>query len=272
MVLNSPDSSNPSMAPPVPTLAHSRGVLIGVIAAHAVAAATLATFVDRAPLAEPVTIAVTLLKPAPEQPPADTPPRPLPQTPQPRAVKPAVQQRAPEPEPLPQPAPIQQVEANPEPPPPARPMEPPPAPAVEPVQNAVAPLPVEPVPQRESTPPPPLAQAAPPVQTAMTATSPQREEPLYSAPLYSASYLDNPTPAYPQMSLRLREQGTVLLRVLVTARGDPGTVELKKSCGYARLDRLALDTVKRWKFVPAKRGDRAVDEWLEVPIRFVLKG
>jgi protein TonB len=106
----------------------------------------------------------------------------------------------------------------------------------------------------------------------MATSSPQRKEPTDSAPLYSASYLENPTPAYPLMSRRLGEQGTVLLRVFVTARGEPGTVELKTSCGYPRLDRLALDTVKRWKFVPAKRGDRAVDEWVVVPIRFVLKG
>ena len=33
----------------------------------------------------------------------------------------------------------------------------------------------------------------------------------------------------------------------------------------------AIDTVKRWRFVPARQGDRAVAAWVLVPITFSLE-
>jgi protein TonB len=93
-----------------------------------------------------------------------------------------------------------------------------------------------------------------------------------TAEMLTAIYLSNPKPGYPNVSRRLREQGTVLLRVFVTVAGDPHKVELKSSSGFPRLDRAAHDAVQRWKFVPAKRGDQPVDAWVVVPIKFSLKG
>ena len=49
-----------------------------------------------------------------------------------------------------------------------------------------------------------------------------------------------------------------------------GSVELKSTSGHLRLDRAALESVQRWKFVPAKRDDKPVDAWVLVPIRFSL--
>jgi len=37
------------------------------------------------------------------------------------------------------------------------------------------------------------------------------------------------------------------------------------------LDDSALNTVKKWKFVPAKQNGKIVDQWVKVPIRFGLK-
>jgi protein TonB len=90
--------------------------------------------------------------------------------------------------------------------------------------------------------------------------------------MLAAIYLRNPKPGYPNLSRRLREQGTVQLRVFVTVAGDPTKVELKSSSGFSRLDRAAHDAVQRWKFVPARRGDQPVDAWVIVPIKFSLKG
>jgi protein TonB len=86
----------------------------------------------------------------------------------------------------------------------------------------------------------------------------------------TALYLRNPKPGYPAASKRQGEQGTVVLRVFVTAAGDAKQVSLKTSSGFSRLDRAALETVKSWKFVPAKRDDNAVDAWVLVPIKFSL--
>ena len=97
------------------------------------------------------------------------------------------------------------------------------------------------------------------------------EEIAMGAAMLRANYLRNPKPGYPNLSRRLGEQGTVLLRVFVTAAGNSTQVDLKRSSGYPRLDRAAHDAVRSWKFVPAKREEKAVDVWVVVPIKFSLK-
>lgn len=91
-----------------------------------------------------------------------------------------------------------------------------------------------------------------------------------SSPEFSAAYLQNPKPPYPLLARRNGDAGTVLLKVLVTAQGAAGKVELERSSGSQALDQAALDTVKRWRFVPAKRGDQPVERWVMVPIHFRL--
>ena len=91
-------------------------------------------------------------------------------------------------------------------------------------------------------------------------------------PNFNADYLDNPAPAYPALSRRMGEQGRVLLRVYVDVDGAPSKLEVRSSSGSERLDQSALDAVRRWKFAPAKQGDKAVAAWVVVPISFNLKG
>ena len=93
-----------------------------------------------------------------------------------------------------------------------------------------------------------------------------------TAQMLTAIYLRNPKPVYPNLSRRLSEQGTVLLRVFITVAGDAARIELKESSGFPRLDHAALDAVQSWKFVPAKRGEQPVAAWVVVPIKFSLKG
>ncbi|WP_210399140.1 energy transducer TonB [Steroidobacter denitrificans] len=90
-------------------------------------------------------------------------------------------------------------------------------------------------------------------------------------PRFDADYLSNPTPAYPAVSRRLREEGTVVLRVLVRKNGEAAQVFIGQSSGFARLDRSARDTVTHWRFVPARDADGPVDEWVLVPIEFSLR-
>lgn len=94
--------------------------------------------------------------------------------------------------------------------------------------------------------------------------------PAVIQPVFDADYLNNPSPAYPPLSRRMREQGVVYLRVLVSTDGVPDQVELKKSSGSVRLDESALCTVKKWRFVPARRGSQTVAAWVVVPIAFSL--
>lgn len=90
-----------------------------------------------------------------------------------------------------------------------------------------------------------------------------------SAPIFDADYLQNPEPDYPPLSRRLREQGEVLLRVRVRADGTAADVELDTSSGFPRLDQSAIAAVKRWRFVPARLGNEAVEASVLVPVKFV---
>jgi protein TonB len=63
----------------------------------------------------------------------------------------------------------------------------------------------------------------------------------------------------------------VELRVQVGADGRASQVLISRSSGHAELDDAARDVVKkRYRFVPAKQGDRAVVGWVIVPIEFSL--
>lgn len=96
-------------------------------------------------------------------------------------------------------------------------------------------------------------------------------EPEPTAPRFDAAYLDNPPPAYPPLSRRLGEQGRVLVRVFVEPGGSPKQVELRASSGHRRLDAAAVAAVRRWRFVPARRGEEPVGAWVLVPISFNLR-
>ncbi len=126
-----------------------------------------------------------------------------------------------------------------------------------------APTPVEVAPPPPPPPPPepaPIVAAVPPPPVPVT------------APIFSANYLENPPPRYPAVSRRLGEQGRVVLRVRVNERGSADAVEIRRSSGHPRLDDAARETVLRWRFVPAKRGEQPVAAWVLIPVSFRLEG
>lgn len=84
-------------------------------------------------------------------------------------------------------------------------------------------------------------------------------------------YAENPKPIYPQEARRKGIEGEVMLKVEVLSNGRVGQIEVKSSSGYELLDRSALATVKQWRFVPAKRGEKTIPLWVNVPIKFQLQ-
>ncbi len=109
---------------------------------------------------------------------------------------------------------------------------------------------------------------APPAAVART-MSPGAELPVVP-PDFSADQLNNPGPRYPSASRRSHEEGTVMLKVLVSPDGRAQQLAVANSSGFARLDDAALATVKRWAFVPARQAGRAVAAWVLVPVTFEL--
>ena len=139
---------------------------------------------------------------------------------------------------------MQQAEVIPQPKP--KPREPDPVPSEEPAVKEVAP----PV-QQEATPPSPVV--------------------LDAEPDYKADYLNNPRPPYPMVARRMGYHGKVVLDVEVLAEGKAGDVRLHQSSGYDILDNAALQTVKTWRFSPARRFGQAVTQRFLVPIKFSLE-
>lgn len=97
------------------------------------------------------------------------------------------------------------------------------------------------------------------------------EKPVFTEAYLSAEYQHNPKPDYPSIARSRGWQGKVLLRVQVDAEGRAETVELEQSCGHELLDESALEALKQWRFVPAKRNDVAVASSVLVPIIFSLQ-
>lgn len=122
------------------------------------------------------------------------------------------------------------------------------------------------------TPSPIVAPAPPPPPPEPVAAAEPPPPAAISAPIFDAAYLQNPTPSYPVVSKRLKEQGRVILRVRVNPGGTADEVQVRTSSGFPRLDESARETVSHWKFVPARRGERAVTEWVLIPISFKLEG
>jgi len=149
-------------------------------------------------------------------------------------------------------------------------------PRPKPLPQRQAPRPVEAPPIVAVTPEAPSAAHLPPAPPAApelpVAAAPQPAPVPVTPPIFNAGYLDNPPPAYPALSRRAGEQGRVILRVLVSAAGRAEDIEVRTSSGHARLDEAARETVKGWRFVPARRGEQPVPAWVLIPISFRLEG
>ena len=115
-------------------------------------------------------------------------------------------------------------------------------------------------------------QASAPQQPAATPPAlPNPAPTTFSPARFDAGYLHNPRPNYPAVSRRLGEEGKVLLRVLVSPDGRAAAVNLEKSSNFERLDEAARQAVAQWRFVPAKRGDEAVEATIIIPLVFRLE-
>lgn len=174
--------------------------------------------------------------------------------------------------PPPPPPPEKKVTPPPPKPTPPKPVKPPPPKVVKPLVPKPQPKPVAEPPPREVapvTPPPPVVapvREAPPPK----AEPKPVEEPPVTQASFKADYLHNPKPEYPAAAKQRGWEGTVRLRVKVSASGAAEQVDIQQSSGYDLLDDAALEAVRQWRFVPAKRGDTPIASSVVVPLVFRL--
>jgi protein TonB len=180
--------------------------------------------------AAPIFVSLVPPPPAPEPPKPETPPPPPPPPkPVPKTPPPPAPVIAAAPSPAPAPMVV--------PPPPPEPVPPSPAPA--------APAPVE---------APPAPPAPPPAPRTL--------------PSHAVQYLVKPPLVYPRASARLRESGTVTIRVYIDENGVPGDVQVSKSSGFARLNEAAVAAVRQARFKPYVENGRPTGGWAFIPLVF----
>ncbi|WP_341676946.1 energy transducer TonB [Niveibacterium sp. SC-1] len=161
------------------------------------------------------------------------------------------------------------VTPQPKTPPPKTPPPPRPRPTPTTTPSTAKPDPVQTlaIPEAVNTPAPVAATVAAPPPAPTPAPAAATAEP--SQPIFDAAYLENSV-TYPAISKRMGEQGKVMLRVRVSPEGHAETVDLLTSSGFPRLDKAAVDAVRKWRFVPAKLGSQTVAATVKVPVNFTL--
>ena len=86
----------------------------------------------------------------------------------------------------------------------------------------------------------------------------------------TVEYLREPVPRYPPQSRKLREQGLVVLRVLIDERGTACDVAIENSSGHERLDRAAREAIARAEFRPYVEDGVPRRAMVLIPIEFSL--
>ena len=141
----------------------------------------------------------------------------------------------------------------------AAPPAPPPAPMPLPVPTPV---------QAVALPTPAPVQAPAPVLLPPQPSRPA-EPKLMSAG--AIRYRVQPAIEVPLASRRLGESGTVLLRVVVDAQGQPRQISVHRSSGFARLDEQALVAMRAARFQPVTDAGTAI-EWLVIaPLQYDIE-
>ena len=93
-----------------------------------------------------------------------------------------------------------------------------------------------------------------------------------AAALTDVAYLEPPSPRYPPESKHAREEGLVILKVLIDESGHASRINVYRSSGHPRLDEEARKAVQRAVFKPYLDGGVARAAVALIPVEFSLHG
>ena len=91
-----------------------------------------------------------------------------------------------------------------------------------------------------------------------------------SSAKYKIGTIQNPHPEYPLIARKKGWQGKLLLNVLVGKNGEVIDINIVKTSGFEILDKTSIETVKNWKFIPARIGKKRIEDNLNIPVSFML--
>lgn len=155
-----------------------------------------------------------------------------------------------------------------------RPLPPPPPPLAPPTVQAVAPLEILPPEVSFETPTERVTEIQP-IQTEplhhallpVTAGTPRAVEPR---PDVEPRPISGPLAIYPVASVKAKESGKVLTEICVSPVGTVDTVQVARSSGFPRLDRVAVHVASQYRFRPATRDGNPVHACVRYNIIFKL--
>ena len=84
-----------------------------------------------------------------------------------------------------------------------------------------------------------------------------------------AKHISGRAPGYPPMARKLKQQGRVTIEFVVTEEGVPNELVVIESAG-AILDKAVLDSLRKWRYEPAKRNNEPVRVKIRVRQHFKL--
>jgi protein TonB len=124
----------------------------------------------------------------------------------------------------------------------------------------------------------PIAKVVPPIiniensdRTPITVTTTSHPQPPADSGASGVSGTHS-TPPYPLEARTLSHQGTALLQLTISPKGDVVAANIVQSSGYAELDSAAVSWVlAHWKYKPAIQGGVAVTSQAQAAVKFDLK-
>ncbi len=91
-----------------------------------------------------------------------------------------------------------------------------------------------------------------------------------SSAKYKIGTIENPHPEYPMIARKKGWQGKLLLNVHVNKYGNVTNIKVVKTSGFEILDKTSVETLKNWKFIPARIGKKNIKDNLNIPVSFKL--
>jgi periplasmic protein TonB len=135
--------------------------------------------------------------------------------------------------------------------------------------------PITPVITLTYEPPPPITTISVPPPLPVPTTPPRVVPPPTPPVVFTparAIAASHTIPEYPFISRRLREQGTLRLKLTIDENGSVAGAVVVNSSGFQRLDEAAVTWVKsHWRYTPALQGTKPVSSTADAIVEFRLQ-
>ena len=82
---------------------------------------------------------------------------------------------------------------------------------------------------------------------------------------------DAPRPVYPSLAKSRKQQGKVIVRVLISAQGQISTISVQQSSGVDSLDEAAIRAFASVRFKPYQENGIPLERIADIPIEFLLR-